>query len=335
MSVEHALSYLLLMLVLVLIIASVLMLKRRFSPGPTTPPLATNLSRARPSGSPPRTESPPRMRSAMPITEMWTGGRVRRRPTVPQRERPEIAAHRRVAEGRARPNDVVPNVIFQRPEVDWRPRKGRPFELSFFHSQIDALEHCAQSTWRAVLFGKWRWWMWLAERARVDALVEGLAAQLDAAPELEKLRGYALLDLWLTRGIADHFLCLRGIFREYRGLTLAQVHRREADAAEYKFGEFSLLAALLRSLVTSGVREGVLRRKPPSQCCVMCKKTYVEDDRHQVALACYLPCSHWMDRECWEAWRAARGGEDDYCPHCGNKDARATVVRLYAGTMVD
>jgi hypothetical protein len=178
-SVEHALSYLLLMLVLVLIIASVLMLKRRFSPGPTTPPLATNLSRARPSGSPLRTEWPPRMRSAMPITEMWTGGRVRRRPTVPQRERPEIAAHRRVAEGRARPNDVVPNVIFQRPEVDWRPRKGRPFELSFFHSQIDALEHCAQSTWRAVLFGKWRWWMWLAERARVDALVEGLAAQLE------------------------------------------------------------------------------------------------------------------------------------------------------------
>jgi len=275
------------------------------------------------------TESPPSARPPRPGS--WTPFTGRRRLF----ERPEIAAHRRVAEGRARPSDVVPNVVYQYPEVDWRPRVALPFETSLFHSQIDALDCSAQSAWRALLFGRWHWWSWLASPTRVAVLVEALTANLRDAPEPEKSRCVMLLDEWLTKGVADHFHSLRATLSRYRQMSQAQVHRREADALEYRYGEEWLLSMLLRSVVATMVQEGVLRKKTPSQLCVSCLREFVESSGGEpMRLVCFLPCSHWMDAVCWEEWRAAKGGSEDHCPAC-NGETRATVEKEYCGHMRD
>ena len=165
------------------------------------------------------------------------------------------------------------------------------------------------------------------------ALVAALTAKLQQAPEPEKSQCALLLEEWLTKGVADSFHSLRTTLRTYSQMSLAQVHRREADALEYTFGEEWLLAMLLRSMVATMIQEGVLHKKPPSQECPVCSREFVESKSgDQVHLVCFLPCSHWMDADCWEAWRAAKGGDDDYCPSC-NGVRRATVVKTYRGRM--
>ena len=272
-----------------------------------------------------------RARQTKDGAEPGTGYGIRRR----HAERPEVASHRRVAEGRAQPSDNVPNVVYQHPEVDWRPRVALPFETSLFHSQIDALDYAAQSAWWTLLFGRWRWWIWLADPMRVGALVDALMPKVQQAPEPEKSRCAVLLDEWLSKGAADHFRSLRMMLSVYRQMSQVEVHRREADALEYKFGEEWLLAMVLRSMVATMIQEGVLRKKPPSQECVACLREFVESTSGEpVRLVCFLPCSHWMDADCWEAWRDAKGGPDDHCPSC-NGEPRAAVVKEYRGHMRD
>lgn len=245
--------------------------------------------------------------------------------------RPEVAAHRRLAEGRALPDDKVPRVVREQPNVDWRPRVGKPFELSLFYSLIDALEYTSQPAWRRLWF-RWSWWSWLADPARAGALVDAFTQKLQGAPEPERSECLLMLDEWLSDGVKDQFRSLRTTLKRYRALSLAEVHRREADAAEYTFGEEWLLAELLRTMVATMVHAGVLRKKPPAQRCSACLKEFVAGNGQKVRLVCYQPCSHWMDHECWQEWREEKGGEYDYCPVC--MVPRLPLEQEYSGYMV-
>lgn len=327
-------------LVLVATIAAASVLYRRLSarkspPPQLTPntPSASRLGERRPPSSPTASSDPNE-----PGTER---AGTRRRRKAPHVEPPRTAAHRRVAEGRPRPEDIVPPVVLREPEVDWRPRVVRPFELSLFHSQIDALELSSQSAWRALLFGKWRWYDWLAEPGRLAGVTDALKAMLRGAPEPERSDCLAQLDAWFVSGGDDRFLDLRETFRAIRSLPLPRVHVLEADAAEYRFGDEWLVATVLLTLVRGMVVAGVLRQKPPSLRCCISHQKFVEDitgatGGPKVKLACYLPCSHWADHESWEEWRDddGRADGDDHCPECGGL-ARACVVQEYAGRMVD
>ena len=251
-------------------------------------------------------------------------------------ERTEYETHRRVAEGRAQPEDMVPNAVNQHPEWDWRPRVARPFEQSLFQSQVDALECSSQRWWRGWLFGKWKWWIWLADANRAAEFVSALKAQqLDALPEPERARCTLLLDAWLTKGIADEFRSLRAMLGAYSRLTLAEVHRREADAVEYEGEDEWLLCLVLRSMVSTMQAEGVLLPKLPSLRCPACWDTFIEGGgEERVRLVCFLPCSHWMKYDCWEKWIAANPSAYDSCPCCGNATMRAPVDKEYVGRLV-
>ena len=294
-------------------------------------------SQANQSTSPPRTPVSRRRRS-IPSDAPPTDPGSRRRAPAPRAERPELAAHRRLAEGRAHPDDVVPRVVLEQPDVDWRPRVALPFELSLFHSLIDALEYTSQPAWRARLFVRWRWWSWLAaDPARAHAFVGALTEELQGAPEPARSDCLSRLDRWLSDGVMDQFRQLRTTLKGYRALSLAEIHRREADAAEYKFGEEWLLYRLLRTMVLTMVHAGVLRMKPPHHYCAVCHREFVEGNRRggevqRVRLVCFLPCSHWMVGECFEEYRATGPGEYDYCPTC--REPRLALMQEFTGHVV-
>ena len=248
-----------------------------------------------------------------------------------------------MAEGRARPDDEVPRVIRQRPDVDWRPRMGRPFELSLFHSLIDSLEH---PTRHDELSGRWQrqwcWSMWLGHANHATELVTGLKARFRDAPEPERSDRFLLIDEWLTAGMKDNFLSLRTSVKAYRELSLTKVQRREADALEYPFGEEALLALLLRTVVATMIHQGVLLKMPPSQRCPVCDGKFVDESGRRgeadgparsVLLVCFMPCSHWMVGECWRDWREKKNHEDDWCPMCN--EPRLALVGVYPGHVIE
>ena len=123
------------------------------------------------------------------------------------------------------------------------------------------------------------------------------------------------------------------------------LHRREADAFEFTFGDDWLVATLLRTLAAWMEQAGRaapraapgtlprLRREQPPGRCHACLRTFVEDPTKgtRVSLVCLLPCSHWMCTECWQEWRAAcpRGS---ICPSCNQECAGAQ--KDYVGVMV-
>lgn len=319
---------LLLLFVVICLVAAALMLHRRRSP----PRIQQRpSSQSRPSISP-----PPRRPQGREGRDPLTGHGGRRRSTAASViDGPGYQAHRRVAEGRAQPGDVVPNAVNQHPEWDWRPRVALPFEESLFHARIDALEGTIQSAWRGRLFTKWQWWDWWAHENRALGLVSALAVELERFSEPERARCSVLLDVWLSKGVGDGFCILKARLNLYRSLSLAEVHRREADTLEFPGGEDWLLCMVLGSMIATMENAGVLRQKLPSLRCPACHDTFMKGGTEErVRLVCFFPCSHWMNAECWEAWTAVHPAAYDSCPYCGSATMRAPVGAEYVGRMV-
>ena len=207
-------------------------------------------------------------------------------------------------------------------------RVAEPFEVSFFRAQCAVL--------RAQL-GDTTWWEWLGGPWLARGLHDSIAAKLltDATDES---RAFCLdmLDAWLLQGTHDQFSALRKELAELEEVaTLETLHAREVDAVQSEYSKDWLLVSVLRTLMPTLRRAGVIALRPRRPHCPLCFDTYDPDDTYatRVRLVNFVPCGHWLCGRCFEGNRTSNAGKPDTCVVC-NLEA-LPMDRDWPGAMID
>ena len=109
--------------------------------------------------------------------------------------------------------------------------------------------------------------------------------------------------VWLLQGTHDQFSALRKELAELEEVaTLETLHAREVDAVQSEYSKDWLLVSVLRTLMPTLRRAGVIALRPRRPHCPLCFDTYDPDDTYatRVRLVNFVPCGHWLCGRCFE-----------------------------------